>query len=145
LAEFGFYNYTDDGFGSPETLSFLFDYTVTYTTSLTNDVAGDQAFVEFDTTIALEDYDASTTTTIDLFPAGMDDLFELSFAAGTTMPGDTRSGSFSLDLEGSYGYFTIESAAKTPTNINAVPLPAAVWLFGSGLIGLIGMARRKNT
>ena len=25
-----------------------------------------------------------------------------------------------------------------------VPIPAAVWLFGSGLIGLIGMARRKK-
>lgn len=27
--------------------------------------------------------------------------------------------------------------------ISPVPIPAAVWLFGSGLIGLIGMARRK--
>jgi len=27
--------------------------------------------------------------------------------------------------------------------VNPVPVPAAVWLFGSGLIGLIGMARRK--
>jgi len=26
----------------------------------------------------------------------------------------------------------------------AVPLPAAVWLFGSGLLGLVGMARRKK-
>lgn len=26
----------------------------------------------------------------------------------------------------------------------AVPVPAAVWLFGSGLIGLIGIARRKK-
>ena len=26
---------------------------------------------------------------------------------------------------------------------NTVPVPAAVWLFGSGLIGLIGVARRK--
>ena len=26
----------------------------------------------------------------------------------------------------------------------AVPLPAAVWLFGSGLLGLIGMARRRK-
>ena len=25
----------------------------------------------------------------------------------------------------------------------AVPVPAAVWLFGSGLIGLVGVARRK--
>ena len=29
------------------------------------------------------------------------------------------------------------------TNVSAVPVPAAVWLFGSGLIGLIGVARRK--
>ena len=27
--------------------------------------------------------------------------------------------------------------------IQAVPVPAAVWLFGSGLLGLVGMARRK--
>jgi len=27
--------------------------------------------------------------------------------------------------------------------VNAVPVPAAFWLFGSGLIGLIGLARRK--
>lgn len=26
-----------------------------------------------------------------------------------------------------------------------VPVPAAMWLFGSGLIGLVGIARRKNT
>jgi len=34
--------------------------------------------------------------------------------------------------------FTFEGTA------NAVPLPATVWLFGSGLIGLIGVARRKK-
>ncbi len=28
--------------------------------------------------------------------------------------------------------------------INAVPVPAAVWLFGSGLIGLVGIARRRK-
>ena len=27
----------------------------------------------------------------------------------------------------------------------SVPVPAAAWLFGSGLIGLIGIARRKKT
>ncbi len=27
---------------------------------------------------------------------------------------------------------------------NVVPVPAAVWLFGSGLLGLIGIARRKK-
>jgi len=29
--------------------------------------------------------------------------------------------------------------------ISQVPVPAAVWLFGSGLLGLIGASRRKNT
>jgi len=30
------------------------------------------------------------------------------------------------------------------SDLFTVPLPAAVWLFGSGLIGLIGIARRKK-
>lgn len=28
---------------------------------------------------------------------------------------------------------------------SAVPIPAAIWLFGSGLIGMIGFARRKSS
>ncbi len=34
-------------------------------------------------------------------------------------------------------------ATFTPAAV--VPVPAAVWLFGSGLLGLIGIARRKET
>lgn len=30
-------------------------------------------------------------------------------------------------------------------SVEAVPVPAAVWLFGSGLIGLVGVARRKKS
>ncbi len=29
-------------------------------------------------------------------------------------------------------------------SISTVPIPAAVWLFGSGLLGLLGIARRKK-
>jgi len=29
-------------------------------------------------------------------------------------------------------------------NVTAVPVPAAVWLFGSGLLGLVGIAKRKK-
>ena len=30
------------------------------------------------------------------------------------------------------------------SSINPIPVPAAVWLFGSGLIGLVGVARRRK-
>ncbi len=30
------------------------------------------------------------------------------------------------------------------TTVSAVPVPAAVWLFGSGLLGLVGISRRKK-
>jgi len=35
-------------------------------------------------------------------------------------------------------------SADTMPAVQAVPVPAAVWLFGSGLLGLVGVARRKK-
>ena len=39
---------------------------------------------------------------------------------------------------------TWASWAVQSGDVSAVPAPAAIWLFGSGLIGLIGFARRKT-
>lgn len=41
--------------------------------------------------------------------------------------------------------FSAQSATSYSMSITTtvVPVPAAVWLFGSGLIGLVGIARRK--
>jgi hypothetical protein len=38
---------------------------------------------------------------------------------------------------------TSYSMKVTAEGIPAVPVPAAIWLFGSGLLGLVGVARRK--
>ena len=39
--------------------------------------------------------------------------------------------------------FTFYAWAVHSGDVSAVPVPAAVWLFGSGLLGLAGFARRK--
>jgi hypothetical protein len=42
------------------------------------------------------------------------------------------------------GALTLSSTGNL-TNVSSVPIPAAVWLFGSGLLGLAGVGRRKAT
>ena len=37
-----------------------------------------------------------------------------------------------------------DAATSHVTGYGVVPVPATVWLFGSGLIGLVGVARRKK-
>lgn len=45
----------------------------------------------------------------------------------------------------SMGFWTLDSAAGTLTySASAVPVPAAAWLFGSALMGLAGVARRRK-
>ena len=46
--------------------------------------------------------------------------------------------------QGGYGKdVEIYAWAVRSGDVAAVPIPAAAWLFGSGLLGLIGVARRK--
>jgi hypothetical protein len=65
-----------------------------------------------------------------------------------TPPGST----FDPTTLGEYSFY-ITATTKTAfpavvgtvgIDVNIVPVPAAVWLFGSGLLGLVGIARRKK-
>ncbi len=43
------------------------------------------------------------------------------------------------------GYWTLASNGDAVwTGVSAVPVPAAVWLLGSGLMGMVGIGRRKQ-
>ena len=70
-------------------------------------------------------------------------MTSVSAQACFPVPGDPNY-CFSLDdrvvYDGAYeGGFSV-----TYTYTPAVPVPAAVWLFGSGLLGLVAVARRKK-
>jgi hypothetical protein len=57
----------------------------------------------------------------------------------------TNTLSLTFDVNAGTNYFFgADAGVSGYTDVSAVPVPAAVWLFGSGLIGLIGVARRKK-
>ena len=43
-----------------------------------------------------------------------------------------------------YDNVCFDNTGGCPGSPNPVPVPAAVWLFGSGLLGLVGVARRRK-
>ncbi len=55
-----------------------------------------------------------------------------------------RTGTYKLDLAtGNVSQINEINPSNMEFMLSAVPIPATVWLFGSGLIGLFGVARRK--
>jgi hypothetical protein len=69
--------------------------------------------------------------------------------AGVT-PTDWDSSSYGIGISGMQNGQFFDILATDGTNtlisasfVSAVPIPAAVWLFGSGLLGLIGFSKRK--
>ncbi len=54
---------------------------------------------------------------------------------------DTR-GNAHPDNTGLWGWAVIDGDVATMSTV--VPIPAAIWLFGSGLLGLIGISTRSN-
>jgi len=63
--------------------------------------------------------------------------FSFDFTAGSDV---------SLLASGSYtgsSFTDVAITSSTVATVSAVPVPAAVWLFGSGLLGLAGVAKRK--
>lgn len=114
---------------SGKALTFFFDFNVTAIAEVTGDNAIADASVDILDDYGYVDILAIASAGTQFGPSSDDDsmngTFEFMLSAGET---NNISG-----LIDSYG-----------DAVSTVPIPAAAWLFGSGLLGLIGIARRKK-
>jgi len=91
-------------------------------------------------------------------PGKLDDSDSILGLAGTSYPtgldrrGTQTAGELGDSISFTENTLTLTSATSSRpdqirviTAVSSVPLPAGAWLFGSGLLGLIGIARRKAT
>lgn len=68
-----------------------------------------------------------------------DPALVFTFAYDPTTDGDLR-----IFAQGGSGALDSRRARFNALELTAIPIPAAFWLFSSGLLGLVGMARRKK-
>lgn len=87
-------------------------------------------------------------TSGDLDPALFPTLQSFVYWSGTEVNSGFSGWSFNFFDGSQSAMFVINgghvSWALHDGNVGAVPLPAAVWLLGSGLLGLIGISKRKK-
>ena len=141
---------------SPGALTIDGNYTQTAGSVLNIEVAGLGAGL-FDTLTILGDatFEVGSTINFDFidgFEPALGDTFDFFSAAlvsadpgalNFTFSGLESGFLFDTSLNADTFNFMALSDGVSTTSVSAVPVPAAVWLFGSGLLGLIGVARRK--
>ena len=137
---------------SPGTLTIDGDYTQV-DGNLVIEIGGTAAG-EFDVlnVLGTASFDPGTTINLDFvsgFAPSTGDVFD--FLLTGALAGDMSLVNFSiLGLEPGFQFDTgftsagVFSMTALNTGVSSVPVPAAVWLFVSGLSGLAGMAGRKR-
>jgi hypothetical protein len=119
-------NITDDGNGGTITSSDFYDNNILAANVAASTSVDSFGLINFDVTALITDWISGVNT--------------LQFIALT---GKNHTGADFL-----HGFHnnsdTLADEGFTYLEVTAVPLPAAVWLFASALIGLAGVARRKH-
>ena len=77
-------------------------------------------------------------------------VFALNFTSVSAVNASIVLFEWGVNIDGAVSFPSLGDPASnlsfylsSTINISQVPIPAAVWLFGSGLIGLVGIAGKK--
>lgn len=123
---------SDDNVSGSERLILTFDQTVTITDTWFRNGDHGTSF-----------YSDPNSTSDNILGIWIDNIYQGAFPLASL---------FTLDLTGTTFWFDNISGSSaadkvfyiSQMNVSAVPVPAAVWLFGSGIAGLIGFGKRKK-
>ena len=107
---------------SGQALTFSFEWRAVLEASATGDASAEASVDLFDDFGAFDILEIATHNTADIITGGS---FEFTLLNGESNP-----------IAGFVDTFGEATAV--------IPVPAAVWLFGSGLLGLVGVARRRQ-
>ena len=119
---------------SGQDLTFNFGFDIIALASASGDLASAEATVDFLDDLGAVDILAIASASVGIVPAAdaTGDASQSGFIEFTLGAGGVNAMSIS-------GFVDSNGTAES-----VVPVPAAVWLFGSGLLGLVGVARRKQ-
>jgi len=134
-------NFILDTFNTGTTLAMFDDSDVTYTTALNITPLPENVIIT-PGGIDFGDFTATNEASSTLNLTG-NDWFRLAISTdgGTNWSGDISSSPAGTNLLN----VTFSDGTVLAVDIKVVPVPAAVWLFGSGLLGLVGIARRRRS
>ncbi len=124
---------SDSGFGGEVYLTHFPDGVQGNTA--TSDTSGKLRLTRTGDTVSGYFWNGADWTLVDSYAASGEGNLSRHFTIAI-WPGTSVAGGVTVAIDN----FSLD-APNTP---NPVPVPAAVWLFGSGLLGLIGVARHKR-
>lgn len=119
------------------TVSFNYDVSYYLDVLATN---SDTGFASFSFDLGLYEFGSN----VNLLDNNEFASFFLGINQSNGLADEASSGAIDIGLVAGLYSLDINMTQNVASTVSAVPVPAAVWLFGSGLIGLAGIARRKQ-